>query len=128
MQRVTHWDNLKDMESKLSPLRTVLALLSEAVILIVAYLAYEGVRLFVTPQPADAIGRAVSLIHIEQRMGIFFEPHLQRFVVHHEWLVTLANWVYVWGYLPLIGVTALYLYLRHRDSYRAIATRSSCQG
>ncbi|HEY7801299.1 MAG TPA: phosphatase PAP2 family protein [Dehalococcoidia bacterium] len=105
------------MERNSNPRRAALALLSEAAILIVAYLAYEAVRLFVTPQSADAIGRALSLIHIEQRLGIFFEPHLQRFVVQHHMLVTLANWIYVWGYLPLIGATALYLFVRHRDSY-----------
>ena len=98
--------------------RAGVPLLVEALILIAAYLAYEAVRRFIAPDPADAIGRALGLIRFEQRLGIFFEPHLQRHIVGHGWLVTFLNWVYVWGYLPVISTCAVYLFLRHRDAYR----------
>jgi hypothetical protein len=92
-------------------------LVFEAMILVGAYLAYEAVRRFVAPDPGEAIGRALGLIHVEQRLGIFFEPNLQRSIVDHEWLVTLFNWIYVWGYLPVIGAAGLYLYVMHHDFY-----------
>ena len=92
-------------------------LVSEAMILVAAYLAYEAVRRFVAPDSGEAIGRALGLIHIEQRLGIFFEPDLQRYVVGHDWLVTLFNWIYVWGYLPVIAAAGLYLYVMHHDFY-----------
>ena len=97
--------------------RAVASLVVEALILVAAYLAYEAVRRFVAPDPGDAAGRALGLIHIEQRLGVFFEPHLQRRVLGHEWLVTFLNWVYVWGYLPVISGCAVYLYVRDRDAY-----------
>jgi hypothetical protein len=97
--------------------RTALRLVVEAVILVLAYLAYEAVRRLVAPDSADAFGHAANIIRIEQEMGIFFEPSLQRLIVDHHWLVTLFNWVYVWGYLPVISAAGLYLYLRHRDFY-----------
>ena len=97
--------------------RTALPLAVEAAILVGAYLAYEGVRRFLAPDSGEAVTRALGLIHLEQRLGIFFEPHLQQLVVGHAWLITLANWVYVWGYLPVIGAAAVYLYIAHRPSY-----------
>lgn len=92
-------------------------LVFEALILVAAYVAYEAVRRFVAPDSGEAIGRALGLIHIEQRLGIFFEPNLQRTIVDHQWLVTIFNWIYVWGYLPVIGAAGLYLYIAHHDFY-----------
>src|SRR6185295_7311038 len=71
----------------------------------------------VAPDSRAAVGRAINLIRLEQRLGIFFEPNLQRYVIDHHWLVTMFNWIYVWGYLPVIVAAALYLYARHRDFY-----------
>lgn len=89
----------------------------EALILVLAYLAYEAVRRLVAPNTDVAFGHAFNIISFEQRMGFFFEPQLQRLIVDHHWLVTLSNWMYVWGYLPVISAAAIYLYLRHHDFY-----------
>jgi hypothetical protein len=89
----------------------------EAAILVFAYLAYEAVRRLVAPDSQDAFGHATNIIRFEQELGIFFEPSLQRLIVDHHWLVTIFNWVYVWGYLPVISAAGLYLYARHRDFY-----------
>jgi PAP2 superfamily protein len=97
--------------------RAVVRLLTEAGIMVAAYLAYEAVRRLVAPDSSDAFGHAANIIRFEQEMGIFFEPSLQGMIVDHEWLVTLFNWVYVWGYLPVIAAAALYLYVRHHDFY-----------
>src|SRR3954465_12103629 len=84
----------------------------EASLIIGAYLAYEVVRRIVVRSPVEAIDRALRLIHMEQRLGFFFGPSLQRFVIHHHWMVTTFNFIYIWGYLPVIGSAALYLYTR----------------
>jgi len=97
--------------------RAALRLLLEATILVLAYLAYEAVRRFVAPSSHEAFGHAFNIIQFEQELGFFFEPSLQAFIVDHHWLVTLFNWIYVWGYLPVIGIAALYLYICHHDFY-----------
>jgi hypothetical protein len=89
----------------------------EVALVVAAYLAYEVVRRLVAPNSGDAFGHAANIIRFEQELGIFFEPSLQAMIVDHHWLVTLFNWVYVWGYLPVISAAALYLYLRHRNFY-----------
>ena len=95
----------------------VLRLLSEAAIVIGAYMAYEVVRRLVATDSHDAFGHAFNIVRVEQELGIFIEPTLQKLIVDHHWLVTLFNWVYIWGYLPVICAAALYLYARHRDFY-----------
>lgn len=85
--------------------------------MIAAYLAYEAVRRFVAPNSYAAFGHAIDIIRFEQQAGLFFEPSLQRVIVDHDWLVTLFNWVYVWGYLPVISAAAIYLYTRHHEFY-----------
>jgi len=97
--------------------RAILRLLLEAGILVAAYMAYEAVRRLVAPSSHEAIGHGISLIRLEQQLGIFFEPNLQALIVDHHWLVTLFNWIYVWGYLPVIAGAALYLYILHREFY-----------
>ena len=97
--------------------RTAMRLLLEAGILVAAYLAYEAVRRLVAPNSHEAFGHALSIIRVEQELGIFHEVTAQRLIVEHDWLVTLFNWVYVWGYLPVIAGAALYLYARHHDFY-----------
>src|SRR4029078_4525885 len=45
----------------------------EATILVGAYLSYEVVRRFVAPDSPEAFARALGLIRLEQRLGIFFD-------------------------------------------------------
>lgn len=97
--------------------RSALRLLLEAGILIFAYLAYEAVRRLVAPNSQEAFGHAFSIIQFERQLGIFFEPALQSYIVDHHWLVTIFNWVYVWGYLPVISAAAFYLYIGHHAFY-----------
>ena len=92
-------------------------LVVEASLIVGAYLAYEAVRRIVAPSSVEAIDRAMRLIRVEQRLGIFFEPNLQRFAIHHQWLVSMFNFIYIWGYVPVIGIAALYLYTRHHEFY-----------
>ena len=101
----------------LSRRKAALGLVAEAVIMVGAYLAYEAVRRLVAADSGDAFVHASRIIEVEQELGIFLEPSLQGLVVDHHWLVTLFNWIYVWGYLPVIAAAALYLYVRHHEFY-----------
>jgi PAP2 superfamily len=38
-------------------------------------------------------------------------------VLAREWLATLADWVYIWGFWPVLAAAAIFLYARHRDEY-----------
>jgi hypothetical protein len=38
-------------------------------------------------------------------------------VLAREWLATLADWVYIWGFWPVLTAASIFLYARHRDEY-----------
>ncbi len=97
--------------------RVPIALGLEVVVVVTAYMAYEAVRRAIAPHAGPALSHGRWLVEIEQRLGFFWERALQQAVVHHPFPVTLLNWVYVWGYLPVIGAVAVWLFLRHRALY-----------
>ncbi|MGH3083440.1 MAG: phosphatase PAP2 family protein, partial [Gaiellaceae bacterium] len=50
-------------------------------------------------------------------LHIQWESGLQSQVLAHEWLARLADWVYIWGFWPVLAGAAFFLYARHRDEY-----------
>ena len=46
-----------------------------------------------------------------------WEERLQAAIVGSDFIVTLANWIYIWGHWPVILCTAIVLYLRRPDRY-----------
>lgn len=97
--------------------RVPVALAIETGVVVAAYLAYEAVRRAIAPHTGPAVSHAVRLVEFERRAGIFWERTLQQAVVDYHLLVTLLNWVYVWGYLPVIGGAAIWLFVNHRAVY-----------
>jgi hypothetical protein len=64
-----------------------------------------------------AFSNASALIRFEQSLGIFWEVELQALIIGHGFLVDLFNWVYVWGFLPVVGGLALWIYAYRRASF-----------
>lgn len=89
----------------------------EAVVVVGAYLAYQAVRRLIQGSAATAFDRALDVIALERRLGLFWEASLQGAILQHHWLVSLFNWIYVWGYLPVIAAAALWLFVWHRHRY-----------
>ncbi len=86
----------------------------EAAIVAAALVLYLFVRGLIRGREAAAFENAAWLIDLEQRLGFFWEPRVQDWVLDHSWLVTVANWVYVWTYWPALLVTMVWLFVRHR--------------
>ncbi|HEY8766927.1 MAG TPA: phosphatase PAP2 family protein [Dehalococcoidia bacterium] len=64
-----------------------------------------------------AVDRGISIVHIEQSLGIFWEVQLQSSILSYHWLVTFLNDFYLYGHLPVIGTLALWMYFWHRPQY-----------
>lgn len=86
---------------------------------VVAFAAflYFFVRGLMETQVNLAMSHAGTLIDIERRLGIFWEPDVQAFVMRWDWLVTLANRVYILGHWPVIIGTLVWLIWRHRETF-----------
>ncbi len=89
----------------------------ELVILVPAYLAYSMVRRGTEGHAVDAFRHARRVIELERQIGIFWEQQLQERVLSFDWVITLMNWIYIWGFWPVIVLAAVWMFLMHRDSY-----------
>lgn len=93
------------------------SLLREIPVLAAAVLAYWGGRGLTEGSYEDAVANARRLISLEQQLGIYREVRLQELIIDHQWMVTLMNWVYMWGHWPVIAVCALWLFFRRPPAY-----------
>ncbi len=89
----------------------------ELVILVPAYLAYSMVRRGTEGQAVDAFRHARKVIDLEREIGIFWEQQLQERVLSFDWVITLMNWIYIWGFWPVVVLAAIWMFLMHRESY-----------
>ena len=89
-------------------------LAQEAVLIAFAMLLYFGIRNLTVGSVATAFANADRIVALERELGVDREDALQSAAVSSDALVTLANWVYIFGHWPVIlGVaTALYVYRR----------------
>lgn len=72
----------------------------------------------IAPGDVDAAeSRAESIVDIEKALGVFWEDDLQEWVLPAQWFTDLLNQVYLYWHLPVIGVVALWLYVRSRGHY-----------
>lgn len=93
------------------------ALALEALTTVAAVLAYFLVR-GLTEGSADlAIENARRVADLQGALGLAWEADVQEAVLDHEWLVTFANWVYIFGHWPVIVCGGLWLALRHPRTY-----------
>ncbi len=79
--------------------------------------AYFGIRNLTAGSAPTAYGNADRLMQVEQRLHVAWEAPLQGTIISHPALVTLANWIYIWGHWPVIVTVALVLFRYRRDRY-----------
>lgn len=91
--------------------------LREAGLVALAMLAYFFVRNVTVGEADEAFANAERITDLEQSVHLAWEETLQASIVGSDFLVMLANWVYIWGHWPVILGTAIVLYLYRRDRY-----------
>jgi hypothetical protein len=92
-------------------------LVREVVLVVFAYFAYFGVRGMTEGSADRALDNAGRVETFERWLHLDWEPAWQRLIVDHHALVSLANWIYIWGHWPVIIVTAVWLFLRRPRTY-----------
>ena len=89
----------------------------EILAILLAALVYAGVRVLTDRDQSTAEANGRRILHLERVLHIDWEQPLQSQVVAREWLAQLANWVYIWGFWPVLVASAVFFYARHRDGY-----------
>ncbi len=95
-----------------------LGAIREAVLVLGAYMVYFSLRGTTEGHIDAARENAALIVELQEDLGIFVEPVLQELVLPYGWLVAVANWVYTWGYWPVIAGVAIWLYRSHSRDYR----------
>jgi len=69
----------------------------------VLYGFYSIVRYMVADRGPDlGLTNAIEVIGLERGLGIYWEKGVQAASLPHDWLVHVANWYYVLGFLPML--------------------------
>jgi hypothetical protein len=89
----------------------------EAALVAGAILAYFTIRNVTAGAPAEAFANGYRVVDFEGWLGIDWEDGVQGAIAGRDALVTLANWIYIWGHWPVILSAAVALHVRRRDSY-----------
>jgi PAP2 superfamily len=97
-----------------------LAVLREVVIALGAFFVYFGVRGLTEGDRGLAVANARRLIDFERALGLFVEGDVQSLISGSAALVTVTNWVYIWGHWPVIASVALWLIIARPADYRLI--------
>lgn len=82
-----------------------------------AALLYFGVRGLTESKEATALANARDVLRFESLLWLDLERSAQDWLLDHDGVVTLANWVYIWGHWPVIITTLVWLFARHRNEY-----------
>lgn len=85
-----------------------------------AALLYFGVRGLTESNGDLAARHARSLLGLERRLHMNIEGSVQRLVLEHHSIVTIANWIYIWGHWPVIAATFVWLYRSNVATYRLL--------
>ncbi len=92
----------------------------EGVGICLLYLGWIGIGMLTHPYVEGAQERARQLYAFEKALYLPDELAVQQLVLPHPWLSHLANGYYLYGHLNVIGLTLLWVWLRHRDGYAAL--------
>ena len=102
--------------SRLSETR-ISGFIKELIVVSGAFLLYSLVRSTIGEKIGHAFANAASLIDLEKSLGFFWELQMQNWVLDHTPLIHFFNQVYIWGFGPLIIISAVWLYWCRRSYY-----------
>src|SRR5680860_256866 len=91
------------------------------IVALAAYI-YFFVRGLIHARESEAIDNAHWLVSQERALGIFHELRFQEIILNFQWLVDLANAVYIYGHWPVVVGTLFWLFLKHRQLFPVYRT------
>jgi membrane-associated phospholipid phosphatase len=84
---------------------------------VLAELSYETVRGVAEGQRAEAFANAAAITDFERSTHTFFEPDLQAALLGHQWIVDVANFLYMNSHFVVTTAFLVWLYLFRNPSF-----------
>lgn len=78
---------------------------------------YLATRRLTVGDASDAARNARDILHLESLLGLDIEHEVQKLILDIPAMITLMNWIYVWGHWPVLAATAIWLFFRHRPQF-----------
>jgi len=94
------------------------AAVHEILLISAAAITYFTIRVLTAGSAQAALTNADRVMSFEQRAHLAWEESLQAVLVTRSFLVTLVNWIYVWGFWPVLIAAAILLYKYRPSQYR----------
>lgn len=91
--------------------------LAQFLLVLGAGLVYFFVRGLTQGGEVQAIAHGEAIVRFEQAVGLHFDESMQAWMAGSRPVVTLGNWVYIWGHWPVIAATLYWLYRNDRRRY-----------
>lgn len=82
-----------------------------------AYNGYQVVRGVSGGRETVAFANAERLVEIQRSLGTFFEPAFQQALIEHDWLINLANLLYMNTHFVITSSFLVWLYLFRNDHF-----------
>ncbi|MEZ5192099.1 MAG: phosphatase PAP2 family protein [Nocardioides sp.] len=89
----------------------------QLVIVLIGAFIYFRVRGLTEGKFATASEHGLQVAAFEHRLGLELETRMQSVILGHGWLITLVNWMYMFGHWPVIIVTLVWLYAARRPRF-----------
>ena len=104
------------------------AVVTELALVLAGVGVYFGVRGITATDVDRAQANAADVVALQDRLGLGHEARLQDMVDNSAPLMTILNWIYIWGHWPVIGAVLLWLFLRHPGGYLLVRTTMLLSG
>jgi hypothetical protein len=92
-------------------------LLLQFALFFIAYQGYQLVRGLIDGKSDLAFANADRIVDLERSLGTFFEPGFQQAIIGHDWLIDIANWLYVNSHFTVTIVFLAWLYLFRNNNF-----------
>ncbi len=97
--------------------RVVFFTARQAIAITLAALGYFAVRGITEGSTQVARANAARLLELERRLHLDVELAVQQSIEDHDSLLTLANWIYIFGHWPVVIATLVWLAVTRRDQF-----------
>jgi len=92
-------------------------LAQEGAILAILYATWKFVGNFTVGDTTKAVSRGLAIVRFEHTVHLPTEQWAQHIALHSHLIIKAANWYYLIGHAPGIGIVLVWLYVRHRPDF-----------
>jgi PAP2 superfamily len=112
---------LRFIQARLLP-RGPVDVLRQVLLFALAYYGYRVVRGASDDPVAASVAfeNARNVIHLEQSLGIFVEPHIQAWALTKPLIIDAASWIYINAQVTVTLSSLAYIYIRHTSSFNFV--------